>query len=137
MGTIPAYPPCCSSEAIVNSTTVMCSTTQAFFYSPAGLAVAVALGVVVSSVFWITSCAICFCSYICCCVDNPGYDLATVDSGTTDATTDMKYLSMGRNRATLNRMFRLSFRQRNEVTTTPSGSRGPTTQVSPPEDSTT
>ena len=127
MGTVPAYPPCCTPEAIVNGTTIMCSSTQAFFYSPAGLTVAVALGVVLSSLFWIISCSLCFCTYICCCGVRPGYDLSA-DSGTTDATTDMKYFSMGRNRATLTRMFRLSgasFRRRNDVTTTqPSGTSG-------------
>lgn len=136
MGAAPAYPPCCTSEAFVNGTIVTCSSTEAFFYSPSGLAVAVALGVVLGSLFWITSCVLCFCAYICCCVNDPGYDLSE-DSGTTDATTDMKYFSMGRNRATLTRMFRLSgasFRRRNEVTTArPSGSSGPT-QVWPPED---
>ena len=133
METLPTYPPCCTAEAIANNT--ICTNTEAFFYSPAGLAVAAALGVVLGSLFWIISCLICCCSYLCCCVRDPNYELS--DSGATDAATDMKYLSMGRNRATLTRMFRLSgssFRRRNEVNTgQPSGGSGPT-PVWPPED---
>ena len=106
MSLIPTASPCYSTT-LINTTNATCSDVEEFFYSPAGLAVSAAAGILVSSLFWL--CLFITCCCCCCCCrrskTNASYD--TQDSGATIETSDLRYLSMGRNKATLTRMFRM------------------------------
>ena len=104
MSLIPTNAPCCSSNPEINNTT--CSAVESFLYSPAGLAVAMSIGIVLASLFWILLCTCCICCWSCCCKRGESGTYTTEDEGPTVVATDMRYLSMGRNRNTLTQMIR-------------------------------